>query len=143
MHTLVSVPAIRRVLRLVFSMASTQAGLSQALIWPVRAMKTASGLYWWISGMSAVRSVGDQGRGKGWNLGETRHLRECGDIRAKEWKVDVPDQLEQPALMVDQEHVGVVGVDHPIVEFWHGCLLHGLNFKFSLTHSAVPRTVSS
>src|SRR5207302_2183281 len=52
MHTLVSVPAMSSVFRLVFSMASTHFGLSQALIWPVRAIKTASGLYWWISGMS-------------------------------------------------------------------------------------------
>ncbi len=71
----------------------------------------------------AVRPVGDRGRGEGRNLGETRHLRERGDVRAKDRKVDVPDQLEQPALMVDQQHDGVVGVDHPLVEFWHGCLL--------------------
>ena len=38
MQTLVSVPAMRSVLRLVFSMALTHAGLSQALIWPVRGM---------------------------------------------------------------------------------------------------------
>ena len=38
MQTLVSVPAMSSVLRLVFSMASTHAGLSQALIWPVRGM---------------------------------------------------------------------------------------------------------
>ena len=38
MHTLVSVPAMRSVLRPVCSMASTHAGLSQALIWPVRGM---------------------------------------------------------------------------------------------------------
>jgi hypothetical protein len=31
-------PAMRSVRRLVFSMASTQAGLSQALLWPVRGM---------------------------------------------------------------------------------------------------------
>src|SRR5438445_9678317 len=38
MHTLVSVPAMRRVFRPVFSMASTHLGLSHALIWPVRGM---------------------------------------------------------------------------------------------------------
>jgi hypothetical protein len=38
MQTLVSVPAMIRVLRLVFSIALTQAGLSQALICPVRGM---------------------------------------------------------------------------------------------------------
>ncbi len=38
MQTLVSVPAISSVLRFVFSIASTQAGLSQALICPVRGM---------------------------------------------------------------------------------------------------------
>src|SRR5438105_6584962 len=48
MQTLVRVPAMRSVLRLVFSTASTHFGLSQALIWPVRGMYTASGLYWWI-----------------------------------------------------------------------------------------------
>ena len=36
MQTLVSVPAMSSVLRPVFSIASTHAGLSQALIWPVR-----------------------------------------------------------------------------------------------------------
>src|SRR2546426_3923585 len=45
MHTLVSVPAMRSVFRLVLAMASTHLGLSQALIWPVRGMWTASGLY--------------------------------------------------------------------------------------------------
>ena len=38
MHTLVSVPAISSVLRFVSLIAFTQAGLSQALIWPVRGM---------------------------------------------------------------------------------------------------------
>jgi hypothetical protein len=46
MQTLVSVPAIRSVLRLVLSMAFTHAGLSpRRLIWPVGGMQTASGLY--------------------------------------------------------------------------------------------------
>ena len=42
---------------------------------------------------------------------------------AKDRQVDVPDQLEQPALVVDQQHDGVVGVDHPLVDFGHDFLL--------------------
>ena len=38
MQTLVSVPAMMSVLRPVFLIASTQAGLSQAFTWPVRGM---------------------------------------------------------------------------------------------------------
>jgi hypothetical protein len=38
MQTLVKVPAIRSVFRFVPSIAFTQAGLSQALIYPVRGM---------------------------------------------------------------------------------------------------------
>ena len=38
MHTLVSVPAISSVLRFVSSIAFTQAGLSRALMCPVRGM---------------------------------------------------------------------------------------------------------
>ena len=48
---------------------------------------------------------------------------------AKGRKVDVPDQLEQPALVVDQQHDGVVGVDHPFVGFGHGFLLATCQFS--------------
>jgi len=40
---------------------------------------------------------------KGGNLGEMRHFRKRSHVRAKCWKFDIPDELEQTALMVDQE----------------------------------------
>jgi hypothetical protein len=45
MQILVSVLAMRRALRLVFSMALTQDGFSQALICPASATQTATGLH--------------------------------------------------------------------------------------------------
>ena len=66
-----------------------------------------------------VRPVRDRGHGESGNLGEMGHFRTCGHVRAKYWKFDVPDELEQTALMVDQEHDGVLGVDHPLVNFGH------------------------
>ena len=47
-------------------------------------------------------------------------------LRAEHRQVDVPDQLEQPALMVDQQHDGVVGVDHPLVELAMSFLLFSI-----------------
>jgi len=57
------------------------------------------------------------------NFGETCHLRKDGHIRSKCRKVDVPDQLEQPTLMINQEHDSIVGVNHPLVKFSHCFLL--------------------
>jgi hypothetical protein len=70
-----------------------------------------------------IGTVRDGCRRERWNLGETGHLCECGYVRAKRRKVDVSDQLEQPTLVVDQQHDGVIGVDHPLVDFGHGFLL--------------------
>jgi len=52
-----------------------------------------------------------------------RDLRECRHVRTKLRKLDVFDQLEQPALMVNQQHDGVFGIDHPPVELGHDFLL--------------------
>ena len=71
----------------------------------------------------AVRPVGDGRRGEGWKLGEIRQLGERGRMRAKHRLVDVPNQLKQPALVVDQQHDGVVGVNHPLVAYSHDFLL--------------------
>ncbi|MCY1209783.1 hypothetical protein D9M72_214470 [compost metagenome] len=52
MHTLVIVPAMMSVLRPVALTASTNSGLSQALISPLRATYRACGALAWISGIS-------------------------------------------------------------------------------------------
>jgi hypothetical protein len=51
------------------------------------------------------------------------HFCQRGDVGAQYRQFDVPDQLEQPALMVYQQHDGILGVDHPLVGFGHGFLL--------------------
>ncbi len=63
----------------------------------------------------AVRPFGDRSGGEGRDLGKICDLRECGHMRAKCRKIDVPNQLKQPALMVNQQHDGIAGIDQPDV----------------------------
>ena len=115
---------MRSVLRLVSSMALHPRGVVPGVdLAGARDVDRIGIVLMDLGDQRAVRAVGDRGRGEGRNLGEMGHLRERGHVRAKDRQVDVPDQLEQPALMVDQQHDGVVGVDHPLVDFGHGVLL--------------------
>ena len=108
------------VLRLVFSMASTHVGIVPGVdLAGPRDVDRLGVVLVDLGDERAVRPVGDRGRGEGRNLGEAGHLRQRGHVGAKRRLVDVPDQLEQPALVVDQQHDGVVGVDHPLVDFGH------------------------
>jgi cysteine-rich repeat protein len=85
----------------------------------------------------AVRPVRDRGRREGGDLREIGDLRERGDVRAQCRKVDVPHQLEQTTLVVDQQQDGVLGVDHPLVG--HGVLLRSLRvLSSSCGCSATP-----
>ena len=124
MQTLVSVPAMSSVLRLVSSMACDPRRVVPGVdLAGARDVDRVGIVLMDLGDERAVRPVGDRGRGEGRNLGEVGHLRQRGHVRAQRRKVDVPDQLEQPALVVDQQHDGVVGVDHPLVDFGHGFVL--------------------
>ena len=47
-------------------------------------------------------------------------------MRAQHGLIDVPDELEQPALMVDQQQDGIVRVDHPLVLINGALVVHAL-----------------
>src|SRR5262245_57617079 len=51
-----------------------------------------------------------------------RHSRERGHMRAKSRLLNVLHHLEQPALMIDQQHDRVVRVDHGFDGFAHTLL---------------------
>jgi len=59
-----------------------------------------------------VRAIGHGRGGKRRHIGQARQLGQCRDMAAQHVLLDVAHQLEQAALVVDQQHDGVVGIDH-------------------------------
>jgi len=57
----------------------------------------------------AVRAVGHGSGGKSRHVGQARQLGQRRDVAAQHVLLDVAHQLEQAALVVDQQHDGVVG----------------------------------
>ena len=110
MQTLVMVPAMIRVLRPVALTAATNSGLSQALISPRRDVLRVGRVVVDLWNQWAV--PGPAGRGDDGHLAQRGHAGQGGGAGAQLGHGHVAHGLEQAALVVDEQHGGVVGIDH-------------------------------